>query len=218
MAWIARLARSTLGKKYLMAATGLVLLGYVLVHMLANLQIFLGPAPINRYAELLHSAPLVLWGARAVLLFSAAVHIVAAVQLTLRNWEARPIRYRRRRYRDADYAARTMVWSGPIIAAFVGYHLADLTVGSANPAFAPGDVYHNVIASFSRPTVAALYLAAVVLLGFHLFHGIWSLFQSLGASHPSFDRVLKVFAAVSAVAISAGFAAVPLAVLSGVLS
>lgn len=212
------LVSSAVGTKALVAVTGLVLFAYVLVHMLANLQVFLGPAAINRYAELLHGAPLLLWGARSVLLASVAVHILAAFRLAVRNWRARPVGYRVRRYRDADYAARTMVWSGPIIAAFVAFHLADLTVGSANPAFRAGDVYHNVVASFSRPAVALLYLVAVGLLGFHLYHGLWSLSQTLGASHPAIDRQRRILAAALAVAVTAGFAAVPVAVLAGVLS
>lgn len=217
MSWIVSYYHSTLGKKVLMAATGIVLFGYVLVHMLANLQIFLGPEGINHYAELLHKAPLFLWGARIVLLFSVGVHIVAAVQVTLRNWAARPEKYARRRYREADYAARTMVWSGPIIVAFVLYHLADLTLGRTNHGFIPGDVHHNVIASFSHPLVAVFYILAVTLLGFHLYHGLWSLFQTLGASHPSYDRARKVFAVVFSVVVTLGFVAVPVGVLTGVI-
>jgi succinate dehydrogenase cytochrome b subunit len=217
MSWLITYARTTLGKKLLMGVTGVVLFAYVLVHMLANLQIFLGPKAINHYAALLHGAPLLLWTARVILLFSVSVHIVAAVQLTLRNWAARPVKYTVRRYREADYAARTMVWSGPIIFAFVVYHLADLTLGKVNPSFVPGDVYHNVVASFSHPLVALFYIVAVVMLGFHLYHGLWSGFQTLGASHPTYDRLRKVFAVVFSVAVTAGFVSVPVSVLTGLV-
>jgi succinate dehydrogenase / fumarate reductase cytochrome b subunit len=208
---------STLGKKLFMAVTGAILFLYVVVHMAANLQIFLGATAINHYAALLHRAPALLWVARAVLLFCLLVHIVAAVQVTIRNWGTRPVKYALRHYREADYAARTMIWSGPIIVAFVVYHLLDLTFGDANPSFVAGNVYHNIIASFSQPIVAGFYILAVVLLGFHLYHGLWSAFQTVGASHPSFDAARKVFAAFFAVVIAGGFASVPVSVLTGLL-
>lgn len=208
---------STLGKKVLMAVTGIILFGFVLGHMLGNLQIYLGEEQLNHYAELLQANQPLLWAVRSVLLFSVAVHIVAAVQVWLRNRSARPVKYRVFKPPAVDYAARTMVWSGPIIALFIVFHLLDLTVGSANPDFIRGEVYHNVIASFSQPLVALVYIAANLLLAFHLYHGLWSLFQSLGWDSQKWGPWRRRFAAVMAIVIGAGNIGIPLAVLTGVV-
>jgi succinate dehydrogenase / fumarate reductase, cytochrome b subunit len=208
---------STLGKKVLMAVTGIILFGFVLGHMLGNQQIYLGPEQLNHYAELLQANQPLLWAVRCVLLFSVAVHILAAVQVWLRNRSARPVRYRVFKPPAVDYAARTMVWSGPIIALFIIFHLLDLTVGSANPDFIRGDVYHNVIASFSQPLVAFVYIAANLLLAFHLYHGLWSLFQTIGWDHPRFGPWRRIVAVFFAVLIGAGNISIPLAVLTGVV-
>jgi succinate dehydrogenase cytochrome b subunit len=217
MHWIARLYGSTLGKKYLMAVTGILLFAYVVAHLLGNLQIFLGPERLNNYAHFLHSVPRLLWTARIILLVAVLVHIVAAVQLFFQNRRGRPIPYKVKRYEAADYAARTMVWSGPIIAAFVVYHLLDLTTGTLHPGFTPDNVYHNVVTSFQNPPVALAYMVANVLLGFHLYHGLWSMLQSLGVSHPRYDAWRKAFAVVFSLAIATGNVAIPLAVLTGIV-
>jgi succinate dehydrogenase / fumarate reductase cytochrome b subunit len=208
---------STLGKKVLMAVTGIILFGFVLGHMLGNQQIYLGAERLNHYAELLQANQALLWAVRSVLLFCVAVHIVAAVQVWFRSRSARPVRYRVFRPPAVDYAARTMVWSGPIIALFIIFHLLDLTVGSAHPNYIRGDVYHNVIASFSQPLVAMVYIAANLLLAFHLYHGLWSLFQTIGWDHPRFGFVRRAAAVFFAVLIGAGNISIPLAVLTGVV-
>jgi succinate dehydrogenase / fumarate reductase cytochrome b subunit len=208
---------STLGKKVLMAVTGIILFGFVLGHMLGNQQIYLGAERLNHYAELLQANQALLWAVRSVLLFCVAVHIVAAVQVWLRSRSARPVRYRVFKPPAVDYAARTMVWSGPIIALFIIFHLLDLTVGSAHPSFVRGDVYHNVIESFSQPLVALVYVAANLLLAFHLYHGLWSLFQTIGWDHPRFGFVRRAVAVLFAVLIGAGNIAIPIAVLTGVV-
>jgi succinate dehydrogenase / fumarate reductase cytochrome b subunit len=217
MSAISDLYETTVGKKALMAATGVILFGFVVVHLLGNLQIFQGPEKLNGYSEFLRRTGALLWVARAVLLFSVGVHILAAVQLTLRNWRARPHGYAKRRYREADYAARTMVWSGPIIAAFVVYHLLHLTLGTAHPSFDPADVYGNVVTAFRAWPVALVYIVANALLAFHLYHGLWSLFQSLGLNHPDYNGWRRVVAAASAVAIGVGNITIPVAVLTGMV-
>jgi succinate dehydrogenase / fumarate reductase cytochrome b subunit len=217
MHWIVKLYSSSVGKKYLMAVTGIILFAFVVVHMLGNLQIFLGAERLNHYAALLQGAAGLLWAARTVLLFCVGVHIVASVQLFLLNRRARPERYRMTRYRAADYSARTMVWSGPIVALFVVYHLLHLTLGTVHLSFVADDVYHNVVAGFRVAPVAAFYIAANLLLGYHLYHGLWSLFQSLGLSHPAYDRWRQVFAAVMATVIAAGNVSIPVAVLTGLV-
>ena len=208
---------STLGKKVLMAVTGVILFGFVVGHMLGNLQIYIGAERLNHYAELLQSNKPFLWTVRSVLLFCVGVHIWAAVVVWLRNRSARPVKYRIFRPPGLDYAARTMVWSGPIIALFIVYHLLDFTIGATNPDFIRGDVYHNVIASFSNPLIAGVYMAANLLLAFHLYHGLWSLFQTFGWDHPRFGWVRRVPAVFLAVLIGAGNLSIPLAVLTGVV-
>jgi succinate dehydrogenase / fumarate reductase, cytochrome b subunit len=199
MRWLGSTYRTTLGKKLVMAVTGAVLFGFVLLHMLGNLQVFLGPEALNRYARLLRVEPALLWGARLLLLAAVTVHIVAAVQLTLRNWAARPVGYHRQVYRATDYASRTMVWSGPIIAAFVVYHILHLSVGSVHP------------------YVSAFYILAQVLLGAHLYHGLWSAFQSVGASHPSYADFRRPSALAASLVIVVGNCSIPLAVLAGLV-
>ena len=206
---------STLGKKVLMAVTGIILFGFVVGHMLGNLQIYLGAEQLNHYAELLQANQPFLWSFRLVMLFCVAVHIIAAVQVWLRNRAARPVKYRMFNPPGLDYAARTMVWSGPILALFNGYHLLDFTVGSTNPDFIRGDVYHNVVASFSHPVIALFYVGANLLLAFHLYHGLWSLFQTFGWDHHTYGALRRYAAVFFAVLIGAGNISIPLAVLTG---
>ena len=206
---------STLGKKWLMAVTGIILFGFVVGHMLGNLQIYLGQERLDHYAELLQANQAFLWTFRSVLLFCVSVHIWAAVMVWLRNRSARPVKYKIFQPPGLDYAARTMVWSGPIIALFIVYHLLDFTVGTANPDFIKGEVYHNVIASFSNPGIALVYVAANLLLAFHLYHGLWSLFQTFGWDHPRFGWIRRALAIFFSALIGAGNISIPLAVLTG---
>ena len=209
------LYESTLGKKLVMAVTGIVLFLFVTGHMLGNLQIYIGAERLNHYAELLQSNRAFLWAVRSVLLLCVGVHILAAVQLWWRNWTSRPVRYRVFRPPSVDYAARTMVWSGPIIAAFVVYHLLHLTVGSARGAFVSGVVYHNVVSAFQVPPVAIVYMLANFLLGVHLYHGLWSLFQTLGLDQPLIAGLRRPAAVVLAAVIALGNISIPLSVLAG---
>jgi succinate dehydrogenase / fumarate reductase cytochrome b subunit len=208
---------STLGKKVLMAVTGIVLFGFVVGHMLGNLQIYLGAERLDAYAHLLQSNKPFLWAVRSALLLIVSVHIIAAVQVWLRNRAARPVKYRVFNPPSVDYAARTMVWSGPILVFFIVYHLLDFTVGSANPNFIRGEVYHNVVASFSNPLIAGFYIVANLLLAFHLYHGLWSLFQTFGWDHHRFGWIRRVPALVFSVLIGAGNISIPLAVLTGIV-
>ncbi len=220
--------RSDLGKKAVMAVTGIMLFGFVLGHMAGNLKLYLGADSLNHYAEWLREigAPLLphgglLWIARVVLLAAVGLHILSATQLTLKNRRARPRDYRERNVLQATYAARTMRWGGVIIALFVFYHLAHFTWGWgwAHRDFVAGDVYHNVVAGFSVWWVSAFYIVANLALGLHLYHGLWSMFQSLGwyvAGNPHDWR--RRFAQVFALVIVAGNVSFPLAVLAGLVS
>lgn len=208
---------SAIGKKALMGATGLLLFLYVFFHMLGNLQIFTGPAQINRYAALLHVSPQLLWTVRVILLVAFAVHAVAGAQLWTLARTARPVAYEDYRPHASSAASRTMIWSGLLILCFVIYHVLDLTIGVANPRFVPGDVYQNVLASFGRAAAAVAYVVAMIGLGFHLWHGLWSAFQSLGFTHRRIAPGIQRAAAAIATIVTLGFAAIPIAVLIGVI-
>ncbi len=215
----ASLLTSSVGMKVVMAVTGIIFFGFVCIHMIGNLQVYLGPAAINHYAvflrELFHGAAL--WIFRAVLLVSVILHVWAATVLTLDNWRARPVGYRKLRWRESDYASRTMVWGGPIILLFVVYHLMDFTFGNVHPGFVEGDVYHNFITGFRVWPVSLFYIVAMLALGFHLWHGVWSMLQTLGLAHPRYNAWRHVLAAVFAVIVTGGNISFPVAVLTGVL-
>jgi succinate dehydrogenase / fumarate reductase cytochrome b subunit len=215
----ATLLDASVGKKAVMAATGLVLFGFVVVHMIGNLQVYLGPAAMNHYAEwlreLLHGAGL--WIARAVLLGAVVLHVWAAAGLALDNRRARPVGYRRRAWIESTYASRTMVWSGPILALFVVYHLLHLTTGNVHPNFVEGDVYHNFVAGFRSVPVSAFYVVAMLGLGLHLYHGVWSMLQTLGLSHPRWNPLRHGFAGLIASVVVVGNVSFPVAVLLGIV-
>ena len=210
---------SSVGRKLVMAVTGIVLFGFVVGHMIGNLQVYLGPAALNHYAELLrelgHGG--MIWVVRGVLLAAVGLHVWAAVTLALENRAARPERYRRLRYEASDYASRTMIWSGPLLAAFVVYHLLHLTVGSVHHSFVPGDVYHNVVAGFRVWPVAAFYIACMLALGLHMYHGVWSMLQTLGLEHPRYNAWRRVVAAFFTLVVVIGNISIPVAVLTGVV-
>src|SRR5579862_368150 len=206
---------STTGKKIVMAVTGAILFLFVIGHMLGNLQVFEGPAKINAYGHFLHSLGEILWAERIGLLAAVVLHITATVQLALRNKKARPVGYSRREAINSSYAARTMYWSGPIVLAFVIFHLLHLTAGMIAPgaAFIEGDVYHNVVSGFQVWWVSVWYIVAVSLLGLHLRHGLWSMFQSLGIHQPQHTARLKAAAIWIAVLIVLGYISIPISVL-----
>jgi succinate dehydrogenase / fumarate reductase cytochrome b subunit len=214
---VARFYDSTIGKKAVMAVTGLILFGYLVAHMLGNLQVFLGPDVINKYAETLHGNPPLLWGVRVLLLISVVLHIWAAIQLTAVKATARPVRYVKPGNVQGSAASRTMMLSGPFIAIFVIGHLLHLTTGTIHPRFAELRPYENVVSGFSNPVASILYIVAMILVGFHLSHGIWSMFQSVGFSHPRYTPLIRKFSAVFSWILIAGFIAVPIAVLTGML-
>jgi succinate dehydrogenase / fumarate reductase, cytochrome b subunit len=212
-----RFYEAAAGKKVVMAVTGVILFGYVIGHMLGNLQIFEGPEAINNYAHFLHSHEGALWAARFLLGLSVVFHIVASIQLWLLNNRARPIGYVRKDDVPASYAARTMKWSGPIIAAFVIFHVLHLTTGDIvelHPDLAANspDAYDNVVTGFQQhPAIAVFYIVAILLLSTHLFHGLWSMFQSVGISHPRYTPGIKRFAAIFAILVAAGYISIPVA-------
>ena len=224
--------RSAVGKKWIMALSGLGIVGFALAHMVGNLKMFLPPIDgepdIDVYGHALRElfVPILpehvfLWILRTGLIVLFALHVLAAYQLTVMNRRARQQGYEGPvNYVSANYASRTMRWSGVIFLAFLAFHLADFTWGlepAAPDVWERGAVYANFVATFSRPAVAIFYIVAMVLLGIHLSHGIWSMFQSMGINHPRFNAVRRYLAAGLSVVISAGFVLPVLAVVFGVL-
>jgi succinate dehydrogenase / fumarate reductase, cytochrome b subunit len=213
------LLATTVGKKVVMAVTGLILFGFVIVHMLGNLQVYVGPEAINSYGlslrTLLHGGGI--WLFRAVLLTAVLLHIWAMTALTLANRRAREVGYREWKARESTYASRTMRWSGVFLFAFIIFHLLHFTTGDVHPDFIPGDVYHNVITGFQVVPVAILYILATLVLALHLFHGSWSMLQTLGLNHPRYNRLRNVICVALSALVVIGNLSFPVAVLTGLI-
>jgi succinate dehydrogenase / fumarate reductase cytochrome b subunit len=212
--------QSTNGKKVVMALTGALMFLFVVGHLMGNLLVFAGPPRINAYAQFLHFDDSLLWIVRGILIIAAVLHIVVTVQLALRNREARPIGYLRRQAVNSSYASRTMYWSGPIVLAFIIFHLLQFTAGYIHPEtrFIPNDVYHNLVTGFRVWWVSAWYVFAICLLGLHLRHGLWSMLQSIGLAHSLHrERALKRVALVISILIVGGYISIPISILLGLL-
>ena len=222
---------TAVGKKYAMAISGIALMGFVLFHMIGNLKMYFGAAELNEYAEFLKKLlyPLapkesVLWILRLGLIGMLALHLHAAWSLTVLNRQARPVRYQSARdYKEASLASRSMRLSGIVVLLFVVWHLLDLTFGVVNTIGADGEfvraeVYANVVRSFERWPVAVFYIVANLLLGLHLSHGAWSIFQSLGWNNPRFNAWRVAFARGFAAVVVIGNVSFPVAVLVGIVS
>jgi len=217
-----RFYRSAIGKKWVMAISGIILMGFVLVHLIGNIKLYLSKEEINLYGEALRTMPghllprtWLLWSIRAVLIAAFFFHIHAAYGLTVINRKARPSgsQYQSKRdYVAADWASRTMRWTGIIIGLFIIFHLMDLTWGNANSQFVRGDPYNNLIYSLRRPAVAGVYIVAMIALGIHLYHGAWSLFQSMGLNNERRNKARRWFAIGFAGFIMIGNLSFPIAV------
>lgn len=238
MGWIQATFRSSLGQKALMAVSGIMLFGFVFTHMTGNLKLYVGPEAFNHYAADLRGlgAPFfpeegLLWLLRILLIAAVIAHIVSAFLVTRQARAARGgSRYRKHSYVQADYAVRTMRWGGVIILLFIIYHLLHLTWGVAHPDFmhptrelVGGEVvvqyhaYQNVVSGFRNPLVSLFYIIANLALGLHLYHGLWSLFQTLGWNHPRYNSWRRGFAALFAFLVTAGNVSFPIAVMTGVV-
>lgn len=221
MSRIVNLYRSSVGKKIAMAATGAVFFLFVVGHLAGNLKLFFGQAAFDHYAHWLRvmGAPLLLegqglWIARIVLLGCVAIHILTATQLTLASWAARGVGYKKQQHLEFSYASYTMRWGGVVVALYVIFHLLHLTWGTLHPDFTSSP-YVNVVSGFQVWYISAIYMLAMVVLGLHLYHGIWSAFQTLGVNHPKYNTWRRPFAAVVAIAIVLGYISIPIAVLAG---
>jgi succinate dehydrogenase / fumarate reductase cytochrome b subunit len=212
--------RTSIGKKTVMAVTGLIGVGFVLGHMIGNLQVYLGAETLNAYAKFLKSSMEVLWAIRLVLIAAVVIHVTAAVQLTIENRKARPQRYAYQKPIQASFASRTLRWGGIILLLFIIYHILHFTVGVApgGPSdFSKTNVYNNVIYGFQNIWVSLFYIAAMLALGMHIYHGAWSLFQSLGLNNARWSRILRRVATALGVILFVGNISIPLMVLAGVL-
>jgi succinate dehydrogenase / fumarate reductase, cytochrome b subunit len=212
-----RFWQTTVGKKAIMAVTGIILSGFVVGHLLGNLQIFEGPEKLNHYSVALKGLGPLLWATRIVLLVSVALHIWSAFVLWAGHREARPVKYIKKANINSTYASRTMYWSGPILLAFVIFHLLQFTFGAVHPgaSFVEGSVYNNVVLGFQIWPVSIFYIIGMVMLCYHLYHGLWSMLQSLGFSHPIYTPWVQRLAKVFAVLIAIGYISIPVAVLAG---
>ena len=201
-----------------MALTGAIGWGYLIAHMTGNLLVFRGAAKIDAYAGFLKSNLGLLWTVRSILLVAVIAHIVAAFQLARISQKSRPIGYKRWRPVGSDFASRTMRWTGPIVGIFIVYHLLHFTLGTVHPDFHAGQVYHNITTGFHVWYASAFYIVAMLALFGHLYHGTWSMFQSVGVNHPKYNRLVRTLATIISVLIVLGFISIPVAVLLGFIS
>jgi len=220
------LYRSSVGKKILMAVTGVIFVLFVLAHMYGNLKAFYGPEYFNHYAEFLREvgAPLfahgqLLWLFRIVLLLAVGVHVLMAFQLWWMSKQARPVRYAKAlQPEESTYASRTIRWGGVIILSFVVYHILHFTIGTVHPNFVAGAAYENLVIGFQSWPVVIAYSVAMVALCLHLYHGVWSGLQTLGANHPRYNRYRRPLAFVVAGIVFIGFMTVPVSIVAGIIT
>ncbi len=208
---------SRIGQKMVMAVTGIILYVFVIGHLLGNLQIFAGPERLNNYASFLKSTGELLWAGRIILVVSLILHLIAAAVVTWANWRARPISYKEKEDVETTYAARTMVVTGPLVLLYVVYHLMMFTFLTTGPGYSATDVYRNVVLAFRVPAISAVYIVAMVVLGFHLYHGGWSMVQSLGITWPTRQGLRRVLFPALAILITVGYISIPAAVLAGLI-
>jgi succinate dehydrogenase / fumarate reductase, cytochrome b subunit len=210
---------SMVGKKVVMGVTGIIGIGFVIIHSLGNLLVFRGPEAINSYSHFLKSTGELLWALRIVLVVAVIFHVIAAVQLTRQSLAARPIGYKKHESQVATIASRTMPWGGALLLVFIVVHILHFTTGTIQPAgvFSGQDVYANIVTSFRIWWVALFYVVAMFALGLHLFHGAWSSVRSIGASPPSPQPLSHKISVVIAVLVWAAFTAIPVAVVLGIV-
>lgn len=208
---------SSIGKKVVMAVTGVMLVGFVFAHMAGNMQLYIGAHALDGYGEMLHTMlhGAGIWIARAALLGAVVLHIWAAVGLTRMNNAARGVGYREVQHQKSTFASRWMRVSGVVLLVFIVFHLLHFTTGTVHPDFVEGAVYHNVVAGFSVPWVSGFYIVAMLCLAAHLYHGVWSMLQTLGLSHPRYLKARKALAAGVTVLVVGANISFPIAVLTG---
>ena len=209
--------RSTIGKKIVMAVTGVLLVGFIIGHAMGNLIVFRGPEAFNAYAAFLKGNAGVLWTVLVGLLVAVVLHIIAAYQLARLQQRARPIGYQHREPQVSTLAARTIRWGGALLLVFVIYHLLHLTTGTVHPAFSHVDAYGNVMIGFRVWWVALIYIVATIALGLHLYHGVWSSIRTLGLARPTYQPLKRRAALVIALGVTLAFIAIVSSVAIGMV-
>jgi succinate dehydrogenase / fumarate reductase cytochrome b subunit len=212
---LSRFWQSTIGKKIVMAVTGIIGILFVLGHMSGNLLMFKGQGAMHDYALLLRTSMPLLWAIRLGLLGAVILHAVAAYQLTMISRAARPHGYAQRRPQVTTFAAKTIRWGGVLLLVFIVFHILHMTLGTVHPQFTHLDPYNNVRIGLAHPAVAAFYMLAMGALGLHLFHGTWAAVRTLGAARPSAQPLKRRLALVVAIVVAGGFIAIPVASLAG---
>jgi succinate dehydrogenase / fumarate reductase cytochrome b subunit len=213
-----RFWRSTIGRKIVMAVTGIIGIGFVLVHITGNMLVFKGPGAINSYSHFLHGPGAeLLWVARIVLILAVILHVAAAYSLTRQSNAARPAGYTKRVPQASTLASRTMRWGGVLLLIFIVFHILHFTTGTFHPGgdYVQGDVYHNVVQAFHVWWVAAFYMFSMIVLGFHLYHGAWSSARTLSIASDSPNPLHHKLSVIIAVVVWLGFTLVPLGVVLG---
>jgi succinate dehydrogenase / fumarate reductase cytochrome b subunit len=220
MSWLKRTFDSSIGGKFLVALTGLAMVGFLVAHLAGNLLVFAGPDALNSYAKNLRDLGGLLWVARVGLLLTATTHIFLAIKLNLKSRQARPVPYALKNYRKASPSSRSMLPTGLALLGYIMYHLADYTWRLTNPGYASiseHDVYQMVILGFRNPINASIYILSMVVLGIHLNHGISSLFQTLGWNHPKYNALLRNLGPTLGTLLSVGFISIPVSVFLGLI-
>jgi succinate dehydrogenase / fumarate reductase cytochrome b subunit len=222
---VAALYRSSVGKKILMAVTGFIWFGFLLGHMAGNLKAFQGAATFDEYAHHLRvfGEPILpergfLWAFRGVMLAAFLVHALLAWQTSSRSWSARGIKYRRKENLNFTFASGLMRWGGVLILVFVVFHILHMTTGDVHPSFVEGAAYGNLVTGLRNPWIAGFYVVAMLAVCLHLYHGVWSMFQTLGAAHPKYEAYRRPFAVVMALVVFLGFVSIPVSILAGVVA
>jgi len=212
----ARFWQTVIGKKIVMATSGIALFAFVCAHLAGNLNFYRGVEAMDGYARFLRAEPALLWAARGVLLLMVLLHVWASVELALLNkMQARPVGYVKKKAIGSSYASRTMYWSGPIILAFVIYHLMQFTWGAGGTAFEDLHPSENIVAGFQVAPIAIFYIVAMGTLMLHLDNGVWSMLQTLGVHHPKYTPLLRNLARAVAILLFIGFSSIPVAVMAG---
>ena len=222
---VINLYRTSVGKKFYMAVSGFILIGFLVAHMVGNLKMYMGADSFNHYAEFLREVgyPILhhmvgLWIFRLILLGCVGLHMLSAWQVYTQSRNARGSKYKKEESLSFAYASRTMRWGGVIIGTFVVYHLFHFTIGSAHPEFVHGEAYQNVVNGFQNPLVVGFYILALVMVTFHVYHGLWSAFQTVGANHPKYNPYRRPLALVLAFLLFIGFLTAPVGVMAGFLT
>jgi succinate dehydrogenase / fumarate reductase cytochrome b subunit len=222
---VAALYRSSVGKKILMAFTGFIWFGFLIGHMAGNLKAFQGAGVFDEYAHHLRvfGEPILpeegfLWAFRGLMLAAFLIHALLAWQTSSRSWNARAAKYKKQENLNHTVASGLMRWGGVLILVFVVFHILHMTTGNVHPTFVEGAAFDNLVAGLSNPFIAGFYILAMMAIALHLYHGVWSMFQTLGANHPKYSEYRRPFAVIMAVVVFLGFISIPVSVLAGIVT